>query len=175
VAHLERVADATGQMWTRAIAHRGRGLILAVEGDLDGARTSLGAALAAHESVLQPFELARSLLALGKLERRAKRKRAGREALDRAAAIFAALPAPLWLAKVEDERARLGFRTAPGGLTETEARIAELAASGMTNPEIAAVAFVSRKTVEANLSKVYRKLGVRSRVELARRLPESQA
>ncbi|MGB0096241.1 MAG: helix-turn-helix transcriptional regulator [Solirubrobacteraceae bacterium] len=56
-------------------------------------------------------------------------------------------------------------------MTETEARIAELAAAGMTNPEIAAAAFVSRKTVEANLSKVYQKLGVHSRVELARQLP----
>ena len=126
--------------------------------------------VAAHEERPQPLELARSLLALGKLERRAKRKRASRDALDRAAAIFETLPAPLWKAKVDDEVARLGMRSAPGDLTETEARIAEMAAGGMTNPEIAAAAFVSRKTVEANLSKVYRKLGVRSRVELARRL-----
>jgi DNA-binding CsgD family transcriptional regulator len=171
VAHLERLAARTGRSWTQAIALRGRGLILAAHGDLDAARASLQRAVLAHQAVLEPLELARTLLALGKLERRAKRKRASRDALERAAAIFASLPAPLWQAKVDDELARLGVRAAPGGLTETEARIAELAASGMTNPEIAAAAFVSRKTVEANLSRVYRKLGVRSRVELARRLP----
>ena len=79
-----------------------------------------------------------------------------------------ALPAPLWKAKADDELARLGLRSAPGGLTETEAMIAELAATGMTNPEIAAAAFVSRKTVEANLSKVYRKLGVPNRAGAVR-------
>ena len=170
VAHLERLATTTGRSWTRATAHRGRGLIHAAHGDLERARESLERSVAAHEERPQPLELGRSLLALGKLERRAKRKRASRDALERAAAVFEALPAPLWKAKVDDELARLGMRSAPGGLTETEARIAEMAASGMTNPEIAAAAFVSRKTVEANLSKVYRKLGVRSRVELARRL-----
>lgn len=171
VAHLEQLAASTGRAWTRAIACRGRGLILAAEGELDPASASLDAALAAHEHVPQPFELARTLLIIGGLERRAKQKRASRDALERATAIFTKLPAPLWLAKAEAELARLGLRSVDGGLTETEARIAELAAAGMTNPEIAAAAFVSRKTVEANLSKVYRKLGVRSRVELARRLP----
>jgi DNA-binding CsgD family transcriptional regulator len=171
VAHLEQLAARTGRSWTLAIAGRGRGLILAAEGELDPARASLHAALAAHDEVRQPFELARTLLIIGGLERRAKQKRASRDALERAVAIFTKLPAPLWLAKADAELARLGLRPVDGGLTETEAKIAELAAAGLTNPEIAAAAFVSRKTVEANLSKVYRKLGVRSRVELARRLP----
>lgn len=171
VSHLERLAAVTGRSWTRAMALRGRGLILAADGDVVAASAHLQEALLAHEAIPQPFELARTLLIIGKLERRAKRKRTSREALDRAAAIFDALPAPLWKAKADDELARLGRRSPPGGLTETEAVIAELAATGMTNPEIAAAVFVSRKTVEANLSKVYRKLGVRSRVELARRLP----
>lgn len=170
VAHLEQLAARTGRSWTRAIAHRGRGLIHAAHGHLGQARDDLERSVAAHEERPQPLELGRSLLALGRLERRAKRKRASRDALDRAATIFEALPAPLWAAKVDNERARLGIRSAPAGLTETEALIAEMAAGGMTNPEIAAAAFVSRKTVEANLSKVYRKLGVRSRVDLARRL-----
>src|SRR5690348_12650619 len=121
----------------------------------------------------QPFEYARTLLLHGKLERRAKRKRTAREALHQAATIFAELPAPLWEAKAQQELQRLGVRKAPDQLTETEARIARLAAEGLSNPEIAAAMFVSRKTVEANLSKAYRKLGVRSRVELARReLPD---
>jgi DNA-binding CsgD family transcriptional regulator len=121
----------------------------------------------------QPFEHARTLLALGRLERRAKRKRKAREALEAAMEIFTALPAPLWAAKADAELRRLGVRKDPAELTETEAQIAKLAAQGLSNPEIAAAVFVSRKTVEANLSKAYRKLGVRSRVELARReLPD---
>ena len=171
VAHLEALADETGRPWTMAMARRGRGLILAARGDLEASAATLGQAVADAEALGQPLELGRALLALGRIERRAKRKRASRDALGRAAAIFDGLPAPLWAARAREEIDRLGLRSAPGGLTETEARIAELAASGLTNPEIAAAAFVSRKTVEANLSKVYRKLGVRSRVELARTLP----
>jgi DNA-binding CsgD family transcriptional regulator len=171
VAHLEELAAETERPWTVAMARRGRGLILAAHGDLEASAATLVQAVADADSLGQPLELGRALLALGRIERRAKRKRASRDALDRAAAIFEALPAPLWAARAREEIARLGLRSAPGGLTETEARIAELAASGLTNPEIAAAAFVSRKTVEANLSKVYRKLGVRSRVELARALP----
>ena len=174
----ERLAHLAGELdrlpprpWTRAVAARGRALLLAAGGDLDGARERL---LEAARYDAQPFEHARTLLALGRLERRAKRKRAARDALEQAAAIFAALPAPLWEAKAHGELARLGIRGAPGGLTETESRIATLAASGMTNPEIAAAVFVSRKTVEANLSKAYRKLGVRSRVELATRLARGE-
>ena len=171
VAHLEALAVQTGRPWTVAMARRGRGLILASQGDLEASAAILDQAVADAEALGQPLELGRALLALGRIERRAKRKRTSRDALVRAAAIFDALPAPLWAARAREEIARLGLRSAPGGLTETEARIAELAASGLTNPEIAAAAFVSRKTVEANLSKVYRKLGVRSRVELARALP----
>jgi DNA-binding CsgD family transcriptional regulator len=168
VGWLERLATATGRTWTAAMAARGRAAILAAGGDVEAA---LASAQLAADYDAQPFEHARTLLLLGALERRARRKRRSREALERAAAIFAALPAPLWTARAVAELARLGTRADPGALTETEARIAELAATGMTNPEIAATVFVSRKTVEANLSRVYAKLGVRSRVELARSLP----
>ena len=71
-------------------------------------------------------------------------------------------------ARARAEIKRLGLRTDGKELTQTEARIAALAAVGRTNPEIAAEVFLSRKTVEDNLSRIYRKLGVRSRVELAR-------
>ncbi len=59
-------------------------------------------------------------------------------------------------------------------LTATEERVAELAASGLTNREVAAAAFMSQKTVEANLSRAYRKLGIRSRAELGLRLAERE-
>jgi DNA-binding CsgD family transcriptional regulator len=171
VRWLEELGARTGRSWTLAIAARGRGLLKAAGGDFDAARKSLAESLAAHGASGQPFERARTLLAIGSVERRAKQKRAARESLEQAAAMFAELPSPPWEAMARRELSRLGLRAAPGELTETEARIAELAATGMSNPEIAAAAFVSRKTVEANLTKIYRKLGVRSRVELARRLP----
>ena len=56
------------------------------------------------------------------------------------------------------------------GLTPSEQRVAELAASGMTNRDVAAALFISPKTVEANLSRIYRKLGIHSRAELGRRM-----
>jgi DNA-binding NarL/FixJ family response regulator len=62
--------------------------------------------------------------------------------------------------------ARIGVRRAPAELTESEARVAELAAEGLTNPEIAARLFMARRTVEANLARAYGKLGIRSRAEL---------
>jgi len=168
LAHVVRALERMPERpWTRAVAARGQALLAAAEGDLETARERLEAA-ATYRA--QPFEHARTLLALGRLERRAKRKRAARDALEAARDVFAALPAPLWEAKARGELARVGVRRASGELTETESRIATLAASGMSNPEIAAAVFVSRKTVEANLSKTYRKLGVRSRVELAARL-----
>jgi DNA-binding CsgD family transcriptional regulator len=80
----------------------------------------------------------------------------------------------VWVRRVDAELDRLGLRVGEDALTETEARVAALAAAGRTNPEIAAEVFISRKTVEATLSRVYRKLGVRSRVELARALPPSE-
>jgi ATP/maltotriose-dependent transcriptional regulator MalT len=171
---LEAYASETGRSWTRVIAGRGRGLLLAATGDLDAARAALEAALHAEGGTGEPLERARTLLALGVVERRAKRKRPSREALDGARAIFAGLPAPVWVRRVDAELDRLGLRVGEDALTETEARVAALAAAGRTNPEIAAEVFISRKTVEATLSRVYRKLGVRSRVELARVLPPSE-
>jgi len=129
-------------------------------------------ALAAQERLGQPFELARTLLVQGVIERRVRQKRLAREPLERALAILQELGAALWAARARDELRRLGLRRAPGTLTETEERVARLAAQGLTNREIAATAFVSVKTVEANLSRAYRKLGIRSRSELVHRLPQ---
>jgi DNA-binding CsgD family transcriptional regulator len=80
--------------------------------------------------------------------------------------MFEGLKAPLWAEKAATEIARIGVRRAPEELTEGEERVAELAAQGLTNPEIAARLFMSRRTVEANLARAYRKLGFRSRAEL---------
>jgi DNA-binding NarL/FixJ family response regulator len=83
-------------------------------------------------------------------------------------AAFEELGTPLWAerARVELNRAS-GMRTR-AELTASEQRVAELAATGITNREMAAALFISPKTVEANLSRIYRKLNIRSRAELGR-------
>jgi len=123
-----------------------------------------------------PFELARTLLARGTIRRRAKQKRLARESLDEALEIFEGLGAPLWAGKTSAEARRIGLRPpAPSGLTSSEERVAELVAAGHTNREVAGALFISVKTVDSNLSRIYRKLGVRSRTELARKLPARDA
>ena len=102
------------------------------------------------------------------MQRRAQHKRAARESLQRAAEIFERLGARLWLEKARSELRRIGGRTASDGeLSETERRIVELVVAGRRNREVAAELSLSPNTVAWNLSKVYRKLGVSSRTELA--------
>ena len=169
VDELERRGIQLNRPMLVGTALRYRGLIRAARGDLDGAAEPIEQALAILGSDV-PFERARTLLVAGEVRRRAKQKRAAREALDEALALLDELGAPLWAAKARSELARIGGRTAIGGLTTTERRVAELVAEGHSNKEVAAELFVSVRAVEANLSKVYAKLDVRSRTELARRL-----
>src|SRR5207247_1162752 len=127
-------------------------------------------AIEEHRRAPQPFELARSLLVFGQIQRRAKQKRAARTYLERARDIFLELGALLWNERAEAELARIGGRPpTPLDLTPTEEQIARLAAEGRTNREIADALFVSVNTVQSNLKRVYRKLDVRSRTELAHR------
>ena len=114
-----------------------------------------------------PFDLAWTQLVRGQLLRRAKQKQAAADNLREALSTFDQLGAPVWAARARDELARVGLRHRSGNeLTKSEQRIAVLAASGLTNREVAAAAFLSTKTVEAHLGRVYRKLGIRSRAEL---------
>ncbi|MGH3040210.1 MAG: helix-turn-helix transcriptional regulator, partial [Gaiellaceae bacterium] len=154
-----------------ASAWRCRGLLAAAHGHLDEACATLERALAEHDCVPMPFERARTLLALGSVQRRARQRRAARESLQRARAIFEELGAALWAERAGAELARIGGRTAsPDRLTPAEQRIAELVGEGRANKEVAAELFVTVRTVESNLTRIYRKLGVRSRAELVRRL-----
>ena len=172
-AELEARARDLGSAWGSATALRCRGLIAAAEGRAEDALSDLAEALERHEDVPQPFDRARTLLALGSVQRRAKQRGEARVSLESALAVFEELGAALWSERARAEIARLGGRRARDRdeLTETERRIAELAASGRSNREVAGELFVSERTVEANLTRAYRKLGVRSRTELARRLP----
>jgi DNA-binding CsgD family transcriptional regulator len=172
-ARLEARGRALGRPWAVATALRCRGLIAAVEGRSGDALADLREAVELHAEISQPFDRARTLLALGAAQRRAKQRADARTSLEAALAVFEELGAVLWAERARAEIGRLGGRRARHSdeLTETERRIAELAGGGRSNREIAAELFVSERTVEANLTRAYRKLGVRSRTELARRLP----
>jgi DNA-binding CsgD family transcriptional regulator len=143
-------------------------MVLAARGDADAAVHSARDALVEHDRLPMPFERARTQLLLGQLLRR---QRAEATAVLRdALAVFEELDTPLWAARARAELAgtRPRSRAAQEGLTPAEQRVAELAASGMTNRDVAASLFISAKTVEATLARVYRKLGIRSRAELGR-------
>jgi DNA-binding CsgD family transcriptional regulator len=175
---LEERGRATGRRWTLATAARCRGLLLAARGDTHGALQALDEALRHHQHLAMPFELGRTLLVTGQTQRRAKRKALAKQHLEQALAIFESLPAPMWTARARAELSRIGLRPpAPLELTATEERVAALAASGRTNRQVAAELFLSPRTVEANLARAYRKLGVSTRAELGaamtRRTPPS--
>lgn len=171
IDELERRGDALDNTWALAVAARCRGLLLAARGRLEPAIGELERALAEHERSPQPLERGRTLLVLGSTYRRAKHRAAARRTLTEALELFDNLGAPLWAERAAAELARVpGRAPAAGGLSETERRVAELVAKGLSNKEIAARLFVAVRTVEANLSKVYAKLGVRSRTELVGRL-----
>jgi DNA-binding NarL/FixJ family response regulator len=144
-------------------------LVASARGDNAAAREHLAAALAAHAELPEPFEHARTMYILGRVERRARSWGAARAALVDALERFDQLGAALWAEHVAADLAALPGRrpVSDGGLTAREREIAELVASGMSNKAIAARLFVSVRTVEANLSKVYAKVGVRTRTELA--------
>ena len=165
---LRRLGMTHDRPWAIAAAARGRGMLAAARGDLEEAIAALGEALAAHDRVEMPFERGRTLLALGRALRRRKQWSAARDALRQAVRLFDQTGAPLWAQAARQEVGRAGERSGDRDeLTATERRIAELAASGLSNQEVAERAFLTVKGVEANLTRAYRKLGIRSRGGLA--------
>jgi DNA-binding CsgD family transcriptional regulator len=171
VALLEERGAAMDRPWAIATGARCRGLLLAATGDVAAAEKAAERAVAAHDRLPMPLERARSLLALGRIRRRARKRLAAKSALEEALALFQAAASPRWIEQAETEIAALGLRPgSPDELTPSEERVARLAASGLTNREVAAALIVSRKTVEAHLASVYRKLGIHSRAELGARL-----
>jgi len=175
VDELERCGTGSNRPWALATGARCRGLLLATTGQLAEAEAALEIAMAEHQQLPRPFERARTLLSLGVVQRRLRRQRAARYSLDEAHRIFETLGAERWTERAQAELARIAGRAAnPLALTPTEEQVAALVADGCTNHEIAALLFVSAKTVEANLTRIYRKLGVASRRELARRMQGSR-
>ncbi len=147
---------------------RCRGLLAGVEGSVDQALAAFEHALRLHEQVELPLDRGRTLLALGAAQRRAKRRKEARATLEHAIAIFERIGAELWAERTRAELRRISGRAAtPGALTPAEERVAALVAEGKTNREVAAALFLSERTVEGHLSRVFGKVGVRSRTELA--------
>ncbi|MBV8998897.1 MAG: AAA family ATPase [Solirubrobacterales bacterium] len=151
-----------------AIAHRCRGRLMAARGDVAGAIDAMETALEAHAQRPVPAELGRTLLEKGSLERRAKRKRAAKQTLEEALAILEPLEAGLWIERARDELGRIGLRRAAvsEGLTPAQERVADLVAAGLSNQQIASTLYMSTRSVESHLTKIYREFGVRSRAQL---------
>lgn len=171
---LERSAAATGLRYPAMAAARGRAVIAE---DPAAAGEWFGRALSACEDPPVPFEQARTLLCQGESLRRARQPTAARKPLRQALVIFRSLGAQPWITRAATELGAAGVR-GPGeravegsrldALTPQELQTARAVGRGLNNVEAAAALFVSPKTVEAHLTRAYRKLGVRSRTELAR-------
>ena len=170
LATLAEQAGRTQGVWARAVTCRCRGLI---DDDLD---RHFGEALALHRVLPMPFERARTELLHGARLRRAGRRAEARAQLGTALATFDELGAVPWAAQAREEIAASGMPLHPRGgtrssdeLSARELQVARAVAHGLTNREAAARLFLSEKTIERHLGSVYRKLGLRSRAQLARR------
>ncbi|WP_194915470.1 LuxR family transcriptional regulator [Catenulispora rubra] len=169
---LAEIGERLGRPTLSGIALRVRGMIAAAQGELDEAAELLTRAVEAHEASPMPIERGRSLLALGQVQRRRKAKTEARQALQDALDCFESHGHRPFAQLAEAELAR-GQRAGAGSvLTASEQRVADLVAGGYTNREVAARLSMSVRTVESHVASVFRKLGVRSRTELAGRFPQ---
>ncbi|OBB57978.1 hypothetical protein A5757_19380 [Mycobacterium sp. 852013-51886_SCH5428379] len=167
ISALETNGERHDRPWMSGAGARGRAHLRWAQGDLDGAQRAAEQALDHHERLPMPAERARTLLLLGQIQRRHRQRSAATENLTAAVRVFTDLGSELWAQRALTELQRLQYGSRYGGqLTPTEARVARLAADGLSNREIAAELFLAVKTVEMTLSRVYRKLSVRSRSQL---------
>ena len=176
LAWLQERADATGLVYPQAVAARARGILAR---DPAEASAWFARARSAHQKLPMPFEQARTLLCEGEALRRSRHLAASRRPLQHALTVFSGLGARPWAARARTELAAAGSRaevrnglsrSVLDSLSPQELQVARAVGQGLSNIEAAAALFVSRKTVEAHLTRAYRKLGVRSRTELTRLL-----
>jgi DNA-binding NarL/FixJ family response regulator len=166
---LEQQAAALEHRWATPAALRCRALLLLAHERADEAAEAADRAAAAFAELGFPLDHARSLLAAGAARRRAGQRREAADSLRSAIEILEELGAALWLEQARDELRRASPRPRRDReLTGAERRVAALVAQGQTNREVAAQLFTTVTTVEAHLTRIYRKLGMRSRTQLAR-------
>jgi DNA-binding CsgD family transcriptional regulator len=171
VATLEHNGARHDRPWMLAVGARGRSHLLAARGELEAAEQAAQEAMGHHQRLPMPFEKTRTQLLLGQVQRRRRRKQAAETTLREALETFELLGAPMWAERARVELGRLTAPVSDGlGLTAAEQRVAERAAAGLSNKQIAAELFIAPKTVEMNLSTAYRKLGIRSRTGLSKAL-----
>ena len=171
---LRTLAEEQQHPWGLATACRCEGLLELAAKRYDEAWSALEDAASQYRELGLRFDEARVLLVLGRGGRRQKKWGAARKTLERTTAAFDEMGSPGWADEARSELARVGARRpqakTPGGLTKTETRVAELAAQGLSNKEIASTLFVTVHTVEVHLSHTYAKLGIRSRSQLGHHL-----
>ena len=175
IERLRALAHQQEHPWGLLAAKRCDALLeLASDGDAEAGAAALAEVAAGYGGLGLRFDRARTLLALGRGQRRLRKWGAARKSLETAAAAFDELGSTGWADQARSELARVGGRrpATRETLTPTERRVAELAADGLANKEIASTLFVSVRTVEVHLKRVYAKLEIRSRTQLARRLSE---
>ncbi|GAA2705281.1 helix-turn-helix transcriptional regulator [Actinoplanes palleronii] len=172
LARARKAAEQLGS--TPALAgylDRATAIVHSESGQADSAVELSTAAAHLFEQLRQPVEQGHALLVAGGAERRRRRYAAARLLIGAALAIFLSADARPWAEETERALARTEGSLAPEqGLTSTELRIAAMVRDGSSNREIATRLYLSVKTVEATLTRVYRKLGVRSRTQLSSRL-----
>lgn len=170
-SELDQQAQRAGRESAAAVVLTGRAMLEAHSGRLTEARALSASALSWYDTSPLRFDRARTLLIAGRISRRAKAKSDARVLLTESEREFGSFGATAWQAQAAAELARVNIRpAAPAELTETERLVGQLAASGLSNREVADRTFLAVKTVEANLARIYRKLGIRSRAELGARM-----
>lgn len=165
---LQEAARRLDHPWARVAGGRAEAVLRLARRDPAGAVGAVAPVIGEARELGLALEAGRCLLVLGTAQRKSRQRRAAAGSLDEAVARFRDLGAARWQELAAAQRARLAAGRDDDSLTPTERRVAELIAAGHSNPEIAAALFISVKTVEANLTRIYRKLGLRGRVDLAR-------
>ena len=171
---LQEQAAAAPGLWPRAAAARSRGLLE------DDFQPAFEEAMSLHARTDMPFERARTELCYGERLRRARRRAEARDQLHAALETFERLGAEPWADRARNELRATGEtvhrdRSASDELTLQELQVALKVSEGATNREAAAALFLSPKTIEAHLSRIYGKLGIRSRTELAHRFAQDSS
>jgi DNA-binding CsgD family transcriptional regulator len=171
---LERQATTVDSKWALAALERSRGVELLARGEADEALAPLGRAAAAFERLGYRPDCARAIFLRGRALLRSGQRVPAADALADARRRFADMGAVLWEARAAHDLERAAPGRSTGALTPAERRIAYLVAQGRRNREVAQALFMSIATVEGHLTRTYRKLGIRSRCELARLISEGR-